>query len=127
MNKNLLLLFFLCLFSSNLFAQDISPSAEKRINLLTRVMAAELGLNESEYIRLKVLNQERIIKSDQIAEIYSHDPATQAKKILELETNFDKKIRAMLSPTQLATYAAYRHGPDNELALSNETKLVKQK
>lgn len=81
-------------------------------------MAAELGLNESEYLKLKALNRERVAKADEIAELYSHDPNLMDKKLQELESNFDKQFKAMLSPTQLAAYAAYRQSPDTELALS---------
>lgn len=119
--KNILLtLGTVILLSITSFAQDLTPSAEKRVNLLTRVMATELGLNESEYIKLKALNRERIIKSDEIAEMYSNDATMQSKKLNELETSFDKKFRAMLNADQLAAYMAYKHGPDSELALSNE-------
>lgn len=100
------------------FGQDLSPSAEKRVNLITRVMASELGLNESEYLKLKALNRERVVKSDEIAELYSHDQALLDKKLQELETNFDKQFKSMLSPSQLAVYSAYRQSPDTELAFS---------
>jgi hypothetical protein len=100
------------------FGQDLSPSAEKRVNLITRVMTAELGLNESEYLKLKALNRERVVKADEIAELYSHDQALQARKLQELENSFDKKFKAMLSPSQLAAYSAYSQSPDTELAMS---------
>jgi hypothetical protein len=117
--KKILLSISLFLFTALIsFSQDLSPSAEKRVNLITRVMASELGLNESEYLRLKALNRERVVKSDEIAELYSHDQALQAQKLQELETSFDKKFKAMLSPSQLAAYAAYRQSPDTEIALS---------
>jgi sulfate adenylyltransferase subunit 1 (EFTu-like GTPase family) len=90
-------------------------------------MASELGLNESEYLRLKALNRERVVKSDEIAELYAGDQTLQTKKLLELETSFDKKLKAMLSPSQLATYAAYRQSPDTELALSEVGKTPAKK
>ncbi len=109
------------------YGQDLSPSAEKRVNLITRVMAAELGLNEPEYLKLKALNRERVVKADEIAELYSQDQALMDKKLQELEFNFDKKFKAMLSPSQLAAYAAYRQSPDTELALSGKGNTREKK
>jgi hypothetical protein len=109
--------FFFCATMISL-GQDLSPSAEKRVNLITRVMTTELGLNESEYLKLKALNRERVVKADEIAELYSNDQAMMDKKLQELDTNFDKQLKAMLSPTQLAAYAAYRQSPGSGLAFS---------
>jgi hypothetical protein len=119
MKKNLLFLSFFFFASFTSMAQDLSSSVEKRVNLLTRIMASELGLNEAEYLKLQALNRERVVKSDEIAELYSHDQALQTKKLLELEASFDKKFKVMLSPTQVAAYNAYRLSPDTEIALSD--------
>ena|SRR5687768_5273898 len=124
MKKSLLSLLFLCLVSFAAKAQNVSDSAEKRIALITRVMTAELGLNESEYIRLKALNRERIVKGDEIAEFYSNDPDMKVKKLQELENNFDKKFKSMLNPSQLAVYSAYKHDPESDLALKEKTKTA---
>ena len=124
MKQFLLSLFFIILFSYSAEAQQISDSAEKRIALITRVMAAELGLNESEYIRLKAFNRERIVKGDQIAEFYANNPEMKTKKLLELEANFDSKFKAMLNPSQLAAYAAYKHDPESDLALKEKDRTA---
>jgi len=113
--------FFFCLLLTA-SAQDISSSAEKRISLLTRVMATELGLNESEYLRLKAMNRERVVKADELAELYSANPEVLNKKIYELEVSFDKKFTAMLNPSQLASYTQYKHRPNAQIALSGENK-----
>ncbi|MGV3504335.1 MAG: hypothetical protein ACO1O1_11550 [Adhaeribacter sp.] len=104
----------------------MNSSTEKRVNLITRVMATQLGLNESEYLRLKALNRERVVKSDEIAELYGQNQALQAQKMQELEESFDKKFRAMLSPSQAAAYAAYRLSPDTEIALSKPSIASKK-
>lgn len=124
MKKFLLSLLFLLFFAYNAQAQEISESAEKRIALITRVMAAELGLNESEYIRLKSFNRERIVKGDEISEYYGNNPELKARKLMDLEASFDKKFKAMLSPTQLAAYAAYKHDPESDLALKEKDKTA---
>jgi len=119
-----LILSIACFFSLFITAsaQEISSSAEKRINLLTRVMATELGLNESEYIRLKTMNRERVIKADELAELYSDNQELMNKKIYELEVSFDKKFTAILSQRQLAAYSQYKHRPNAQIALSEDNK-----
>ncbi|GEO06934.1 hypothetical protein AAE02nite_45980 [Adhaeribacter aerolatus] len=124
MKKFLLSLLFILILAYSAEAQQISESAEKRVALITRVMAAELGLNESEYIRLKAFNRERIVKGDQISEFYANNPEMKTKKLLELEANFDKKFKTMLNPTQLAAYAAYKHDPTSDLALEEKAKTA---
>ncbi|KAA5544833.1 hypothetical protein [Adhaeribacter rhizoryzae] len=124
MKKTLLSLLFLSFFAYQANAQQISESAEKRIALITRVMAAELGLNESEYIRLKSLNRERIVKGDEISEFYNNNPDLKTRKLMELEASFDKKFKAMLNPIQLAAYAAYKHDPESDLALKEKDKTA---
>lgn len=123
-----ILLSITLLFCTTLLAvgQDLNTSTEKRVNLITRVMASQLGLNESEYLRLKALNRERVVKSDEIAELYSHNQALQSQKMQELEESFDKKFRSMLSPSQAAAYAAYRLSPDTEMALSQASTTPKK-
>jgi len=122
MKKLLLSIACLFFFLATASAQEVSSSAEKRINLLTRVMASELGLNESEYLRLKAMNRERVVKADEIAELYGETPEVLNKKIFELEVSFDKKFTAMLNPSQLATYTQYKHRPNAQIALSGENK-----
>jgi hypothetical protein len=118
MKKSLLFLSFLFFTSFITMAQGVNSSVEKRVSLLTRVMASELGLNEAEYLKLLALNRERVVKSDEIAELYAHDQGLQTKKLLELEASFDKKFKTMLSPTQLAAYKAYSLSPATDIALS---------
>ena len=123
MKKPLLCIVCLFIFLDVACAQQTSStssSAEKRINLLSRVMASELGLNESEYLRLQSLNRERVIKADEIAELYGNDQEMLTKKLKELEISFDKKFTAMLSPSQLATYSKSNHRPNAQIALSGE-------
>jgi len=127
MKKHLLSIIFVLFVSFAVKAQTISDSAEKRIALITRVMAAELGLNEAEYIRLKALNRDRIVKADEIAEYYSNNSEMKTQKLQELESNFDKKFKAMLNPGQLAAYAAYKHDSESDLALQEEKTNVAQK
>ncbi|WP_026464890.1 hypothetical protein [Adhaeribacter aquaticus] len=119
MKRSVLTLCFICFVTVVTLAQNVPSSTEKRISLLTRVMASELGLNEIEYMKLKSLNTDRLIKADELAELYKHDHAMLARKIYELETSYDRKLKAMLNPNQLNTYAAYRHSPASDLAFSD--------
>ena len=75
-------------------------------------MSTELDLNELEYLRLKAMNRERVIKADELAELYSDNQEVLNKKIYELEICFDKKFTAILNPSQLAAYSQYKHRPN---------------
>ncbi|MDQ3290055.1 MAG: hypothetical protein M3Q05_02075 [Bacteroidota bacterium] len=103
-------------------AQTIPSSAEKRITLLTRVMATELQLNEAEYIKLRALNRERILKSDEMAAMYGSDSAVLTAKLKEVEVNFDKKFSVLLNPVQLAAYKSYKESTDSNLTALKEEK-----
>ena len=107
-----LLVVLVCSFAN---AQTISSSAEKRITLLTRVMATELQLNEAEFIKLKALNRERVLKSDEVASMYSNDPAILTAKLSEIEADFDKQFTALLNPVQLAAYKTYQEDQNAKL------------
>lgn len=100
-----LLVVLVCSFAN---AQSISSSADKRIALLTRVMATELQLNEAEYIKLKAFNRERVLKSDEVATMYSNDTAILTAKLNEVEADFDRQFSSLLNPVQLAAYKTYQ-------------------
>ncbi len=108
MKKLFLSFIIVAFFSCVAQAQDVPSSADKRINLLTRVMATELQLNEAEFIKLRSLNRERILKSDEIAVLYGSDPALMATKLKEVDDSFDKQFTAILNPVQLAAYTNYK-------------------
>ncbi|PSR53562.1 hypothetical protein AHMF7605_08495 [Adhaeribacter arboris] len=127
MRKVVLSLIIAAFFSTFTQAQNIPSSAEKRITLLTRVMATELQLNEAEYIKLRALNRERILKSDEIAAMYSDNPAILASKLKEVETDFDKKFTALLNPVQLAAYKTYQETTDSKLTALQEDKTETKK
>ncbi|QNF35353.1 hypothetical protein HUW51_22515 [Adhaeribacter swui] len=122
MKKLYLSLFVAAFFSLAAQAQDISSSADKRINLLTRVMATELQLNEAEFIKLRSLNRERILKSDEIATLYSADATVMAAKMKEVEDNFDKQFTAILNPVQLAAYTNYKHANEDANLTAAQTE-----
>ncbi len=127
MRKVVLGLVVAAFFSTYSEAQTIPSSAEKRITLLTRVMATELQLNEAEYIKLRALNRERILKSDEISAMYNHDPAILTAKLKEVEINFDKKFSALLNPVQLAAYQTYKETTDSNLTALKEEKTEAKK
>ena len=115
MKKLILILFPIILSSAGVLAQNIPSSAEKRIDLLTRVMATELQLNEVAFIKLRSLNRERILKADEVAAMYSNEPAIAEAKLNEIEKSFNKKFLALLNPVQIAAYQNYQKGPDEKL------------
>ncbi len=113
MKKNLLLALVAILCCTASFAQHIgtpalSREAEAKCTDLTRIMANSLRLNEPEYIKLKALNRELILKTDEIKASATYDAATRSAKLKEIAVAYDKAVTAILTPNQLQAYEAYK-------------------
>lgn len=126
MKKIIFTVVYLFVISTYAVAQDIPASAEKRIDLLTRVIATELQLNKGAYLKLKALNRERILKSDEATTMYSDDAAILNAKLTEIAADFDKKFALTLNPVQLAAYNNYQQSSTEPLtALKTDKSKVK--
>lgn len=106
---------YFLIFSPLVFSQQIPSSAEKRIDLITRVLATELQLNEAAYIKLRALNRERILKADEVAIMYSNDQEIIQAKLAQIEADFDKQFATILNSVQLAAYKSYKEESDEKL------------
>lgn len=112
--KNVLLVIAAFLISTASFAQSpfkLSREAEERCTQITRTMAQELRLNEIGYIKLKELNRERMLATQEILSSYSNDSHLLEEKLEELATSYDKKVTAFLNANQLQAYANYKNQP----------------
>ncbi len=69
-------------------------------------MAAEIQLNEAEFIVLKSLNREMMLKSEEIKSTYANDAATKEKKMKEIIAGFNSKLTPVLRPYQLQAFSA---------------------
>src|SRR5689334_11329186 len=108
----------LLLTTSASFAQSGNTSNDPRVANVTREMSAKLSLNESDYIKLKSLNQEKFSKATEINAMYANDANMRTSKIAELQNSYDSKLKAFLTPAQLDAYATYKTNSTNFTALS---------
>ncbi|WP_242928721.1 hypothetical protein [Pontibacter vulgaris] len=112
MKKTLLIAITALLCYTNSFAQSVgqtlSREAEAKCTEMTREMAEKLRLNEPEYIKLKALNREHMIKTEEIRIAFAQDLAARDAKLTELKTVYEKAVVTILTPNQLQAYDAYK-------------------
>lgn len=111
MKKFLLVAVAAFLFGTPAFAQtsifDLTPEAEAKCTQITREMAIELRLNEPEYIKLKELNRDRLVKTEALLELYNSNAPALNEKMQEIEVAYEQKLASFLTPRQLNAYANY--------------------
>lgn len=119
--KNLIFTFALivALTSNSVYAQS-GNNLDSRVANTTREMSAQLGLNESEYIKLKALNRERFSKAAQISSMYSNDIAMRDMKMTELQDSYETELRSFLNNKQLESYASFKESNASFTAFSEE-------
>lgn len=100
--------------SFSLVAQDRAkpaPNARTKAYQITRIMSDQLRLNESEYIRLRTLNEERLLKAEEAALQFKNDLVMKDAKLREIENSFDIQVQAMLSARQMDAYISFKQNP----------------
>ena len=95
---------------------------ESRVASVTRDMSVKLGLNESDYIKVKNLNRERLVKADEIANTYKNDASMRNSKLAELQTTYDNQLSSILNSKQKEAYASYKTSNSSYTALEEEKK-----
>jgi len=116
--KNFLLLAFAFLIHTAVAAQSpfkLSPKEEAYCTELTRSMVNELRLNELGYIKLKELNRERLLATQEILKNHGSDTHLVEQKLEELARDYEEKLVAFLNPNQLQAYANYKNRPNQEV------------
>jgi len=103
-------------------AQSGSGDLDSRVATVTRDMSVKLGLNESDYIRLKNINRENMVKADEIANSYKNDASMRTQKLQELQTSYDAQLRTFLNNKQMEAYASYKTTGGNFTALEGDKK-----
>lgn len=106
------ILFTVCVAS--LHAQSLDNEA--KLNYETRKLANKLGLNEFACLSLKRLNREKAAQTQRILDNYSYDPALKNEKLVELDNDYDLKLRAFLRLRPLQAYLALKGDPDKMIA-----------
>ena len=120
--KNVLLTaaMVMALSTGTAFAQTASNDLDSRVASVTRDMSVKLGLNESEYIKLKNINREKLVKADEITNMYKNDVSMRNAKLSELQNNYDSQLRTFLNTKQLDAYASYKVSNKNFTALEDD-------
>jgi hypothetical protein len=77
-----------------------------RVEEMTRQMSTVLHLNEAQYIRLRAVNQIKLIRMDEISWQYKDDVAQQRAKLGELEAQYEDECSRILTPSQLSLFRA---------------------
>ena len=104
------------------FAQTAPQDLEGRVAAVTRDMSVKLGLNESDYIKVKNLNRERLVKADEISNTYKNDVSMRDSKLAELQTTYDNQLSSILNLKQKEAYALYKTSNSSYTALEEEKK-----
>ncbi|KAA3436071.1 hypothetical protein [Rufibacter hautae] len=122
--KNALLTFcFLFVLVMNAVAQTgpANPAVEKTCNSVTRLMVQSIGLNESEYLQVKTLNQQRLVKAAEVAKMYSNDAEMRDTRLKEIETTFETELFKLLNSRQVEAYSEFKAKPEgNFLSMVKE-------
>lgn len=128
-NFSLVLFFFFALVVSAV-AQDV-PSTEavdKASTSVSRLMVQSMGLNESEYIQIKALNQDRLAKAAEVTKMYSNDSEMRDARLKEIEGNFESDLFKILNARQVDAYAAFKARPEgNFLSMVNQVSQSNKK
>lgn len=125
--KNVLLIIFAFFFiDTAALAQSalkLDREAEAHCTEVTRTMARELRLNELGYIKLKELNRERMIATQEVLQNYRNDTHLVEQELEKLALEYDQKLTSFLNANQLQAYANYKKQPTKEatfIAVSNQ-------
>ena len=105
--KNILTLISGLIFSFatiSLQAQDLSSRAEAQ----TRQMASKIKLNESDYMKLKAMNFNRLAKIDALSSLREQDHRYLDLRLDEIEEEYNANLFSLLKPKQYAAFMDYK-------------------
>jgi hypothetical protein len=71
---------------------------------ITRNLANQIGLNESEFIQVKNYTLEKLVASDEIKDMYQHKPEMMQRKLQELEAAYAHNVQSIFSNKQIDNY-----------------------
>ena len=72
---------------------------------ITRRIANQIGLNESEYIQVKKFTTDKLVAVAEVKEMYSNDSEMMFRKISEIEDSYNHKVQNILTASQFESYA----------------------
>lgn len=82
---------------------------------ITRRMANQLELNESEYIQLKGYTLEKLVAASEIKEVYSIDINMMLRKLNEIDDIYTHRVQNILSNKQFENYLTLNKSFKSEL------------
>ncbi|MBK0402455.1 hypothetical protein I5M27_05625 [Adhaeribacter sp. BT258] len=119
--KNLpIFLAFTFLCSTGICFAQPGGNLDARVTTVTRSMSAQLGLNEMDYIKLRMVNYDHMAKAAEINSMYSNNATVREMKITELQADYENQLRSILNSKQMEAYAAYKENKSNYTAFSAE-------
>ncbi|GGK86869.1 hypothetical protein ACD591_18370 [Rufibacter glacialis] len=114
-------LFFALAFTASAQVAPANPSVEKATISISRLMVQEMGLNEVEYIQVRNLNQERLLKAAEATRQFQNDAPTLEASLEEIDRDFENKLFKILNNRQVEAYAEFKTKPE-----ANFLSLVQQ-
>ncbi|CAA9244610.1 MAG: hypothetical protein AVDCRST_MAG95-1581 [uncultured Adhaeribacter sp.] len=72
----------------------------------TRQLAARIGLNEADYIRVKNITFQKLVALKEAEEMYAHHAEMRVKKIQAIEEAFNQSMASALPARQHKEYVA---------------------
>lgn len=72
----------------------------------TRQLAAKIGLNEADYVRVKNIILEKLVAIKEAEAMYANNPDMKRKKLKAIEEAFNQDIAGAMSATQHKDYIA---------------------
>ncbi|WP_157593129.1 hypothetical protein [Rufibacter tibetensis] len=91
-------------------------------------MVQAIGLNESEYIIIKGLNQNRLSKAAEVTKMYGNDAEMRNIRLKEIESDFEAELFKVLNSRQVEAYYAFKAQPEgNFLAIVQEVAKAGKK
>ena len=114
MKKSILILAF-AMFSSTLsFA---SAGLDNRSIEQTRKLSQNLQLNESAFIKIKQLNDQKFQELDKATAMHANDAALKQAMISEIENKYNLQIEAVLTTTQKVAFQNFITQNNSNIAI----------
>jgi len=88
------------------FAQQPTDILREQANETARKLALELSLDDARILQVRRLAYEQLTQANEIAQLYSVDPAMRANKMRVLQDDFATKLKDVVTTAQYNRYLA---------------------
>jgi len=104
------------LFCSTL--ANAAGNADNRSLDQTRKLSQTIQLNESNFIKVKQLNDAKFQEMDKATSQYANDAALKQVKLAEIENRFNTQVEALLNPTQKVAFQNFLNQNNSNIAIA---------